>query len=395
MKVLHEATAACLIEQVPEILRRWEARVRREVPAAKELEGSTLYNNLRPFLGEVASTLAPAAQLETPAESNSAREHGSLRALLPAYSVGDVFREYRLLRQTILEVLDERHCAAPDERDQIADALDLAMEEAAGQYALVHDQAERRRGDEACSMVAHLVEVDRDKVETTSLIVHDLRTPLTCFLVSLQTLQMSGRLGQGDDELVSIAVQGGQKLLRMINDVLDISRSEAGKLTLEFQMLEPAALVERALREIEPLAREKGLSLVDDVAPGLAPFRGDGEKLGRVLTNLLGNAVQFTPNGGTIHVTAATDTSGDVEFSVRDTGEGIPGEAFDDIFEMFGQGRRRTPGQTRSSGLGLRFCKIVVEAHRGRIHVESEPGQGSRFAFNVPALRSGMPPDSR
>jgi signal transduction histidine kinase len=170
----------------------------------------------------------------------------------------------------------------------------------------------------------------------------------------------------------------------MINDMLVVSRAEGGALDLERRELLAGALVEQALAQVLPLAQRKGLSLTTAIDPALSTVSGDEEKLRRTLVNLLGNAVKFTPRGGAVQVsTAALD--GGVRVAIHDTGPGIPRESFALIFEKFGQVGARKDGQMPSTGLGLTFCKMVVEAHGGRIWVESEVGQGSTFSFTLPS----------
>jgi signal transduction histidine kinase len=174
----------------------------------------------------------------------------------------------------------------------------------------------------------------------------------------------------------------------MISDLLDISKMEDGSLRLEIQDLAATELMEQALDQIEPLAQEKSLSLIRDFGTGSLTFPGDEEKLRRTLVNLLGNAVQFTPQGGTITASVwPGDGEKTVLLAVRDTGEGIPREAFECIFEKFGQVETGRAGQRLSTGLGLTFCKMVVEAHGGQIGVESELGCGSTFSFTLPRSR--------
>src|SRR5262249_4336103 len=166
-------------------------------------------------------------------------------------------------------------------------------------------------------------------------------------------------------------------LLGMISDLLDVSKMEAGSLRLEYRELDAAELVDRALKEIDLLAQRRNLSLVRDFPARSPVLSGDQEKLQRTLVNLLSNAVQYTPRGGII--TASVRPGSDeqsVVFAVSDTGEGIPREAFDRIFEKFGQVESGPAGQKLSTGLGLTFCKMVVEAHGGRVRVESELGRG-------------------
>jgi two-component system, sensor histidine kinase and response regulator len=125
--------------------------------------------------------------------------------------------------------------------------------------------------------------------------------------------------------------------------------------------------------------------LAQEIVPDLPTLYADEEKLLRTLVNLLGNAIKFTPAGGAVTLSARpSDTERVLLLSVTDTGEGIPAEAFARIFEKFGQVESRQAGRRMSTGLGLTFCKMVVEAHGGRIWVESELGQGSTFSFTVP-----------
>ena len=235
-----------------------------------------------------------------------------------------------------------------------------------------------------------LKELETLRDDLTHMIVHDLRTPLTSLLTGLQTLQYSERLDADDQEMLNISLSGGQTLLGMINDLLDVSKMEDGSLVLDKQSVQASALVAKALHQVEALAKEKHLTLKQEIPPDVPTFIGDEEKLRRTLVNLLGNAIKFTPLSGTITVAAQLkaqeqDTASSLVFSVRDTGEGIPSEAFERIFQKFGQVESRKAGRKMSTGLGLTFCKLVVEAHGGRIWVESELGQGSTFLFAIPA----------
>jgi len=230
-----------------------------------------------------------------------------------------------------------------------------------------------------------LQELEKLRDSLTHMIIHDLRTPLTSLLTGLQTVELLGELNVDQREFMDIAIRGGHTLLGMINDLLDISKMESGTLTLERESVSARALVDQALDQVGSLAGAKNLSLVADAAPDLPDLPADAEKLRRTLVNLLGNAVKFTPQDGTITVSArAQEDGGAVRFTVRDTGEGIPEEAFERIFEKFGQVETRKAGRKMSTGLGLTFCKMVVEAHGGRIWVESAPGAGSAFSFLIP-----------
>ena len=233
-----------------------------------------------------------------------------------------------------------------------------------------------------------LAESMRD--DLTGMMVHDLRTPLTSLLTGLQTVEIVGDLNPDQADMLEIAVEGGKTLLGMINDLLDISKMEDGSLALEYAPLDAAPLIERAVAQVGLLARDKNIALVTDAPADLPAFEADEEKLRRTLVNLLGNALKFTPSGGRVTVGARHEMTGrgeQIHFTVTDTGEGIPREAFERIFEKFGQVESRKAGRRMSTGLGLTFCRMAVEAHGGRIWVESELGVGSVFQFAVPRYR--------
>jgi len=185
--------------------------------------------------------------------------------------------------------------------------------------------------------------------------------------------------------LLDIAMRGGDTLLGMINDLLDISKMEDGSMRLELETVNVSAVVQEVAEQMTPLARESQLDLSVEPIDESLTVSADAEKLRRTLTNLLGNAVKFTGAGGRVTVGAAATDAGMVRFFVRDAGEGIPAEAQERIFEKFGQVETRRAGRKMSTGLGLTFCKMVVESHGGRIWVESELGKGSTFLFELPA----------
>ena len=225
--------------------------------------------------------------------------------------------------------------------------------------------------------------LEQYKDDLTHMLVHDLRTPLTSILSGMMTMEGLGEMNDLQQEMLTMGIQGGQILLDMINDLLDISKMEDGSLKLSREPLQPEAMATLALQQVRALAAGKELQLIADVDPDLPVIQADRDKLARTLVNLLGNACKFTPDGGTItFAVRALDHA--VRFSVSDTGEGIPAESFERIFDKFGQVETRKAGHKHSTGLGLTFCKMIVELHGGRIWVESELGQGSTFFFTLP-----------
>lgn len=226
----------------------------------------------------------------------------------------------------------------------------------------------------------------------THMVVHDLRTPLTSFISGLQTMECLGELSQIQKECLEMSIEGGHTLLGMINDLLDISKMESGSLALRCEEIAVPRLCARSVEQISSLAREKNLSLVCDIPSALPAIYADEEKLSRTLVNLMGNAVKFTPQNGIIRLfadfVARPQRTDAFIFNVSDSGEGVPPEAFEHIFEKFGQVESRKSGRSMSTGLGLTFCKMVVDAHEGRIWVESELGVGSNFVFAIPARKN-------
>jgi signal transduction histidine kinase len=247
----------------------------------------------------------------------------------------------------------------------------------------------RKAKDAAESNYQRLQELESLRDSLVHMLIHDMRTPLTSFSSGLQILERMGDLNDVQRECLTIALSGAECLLGMVNDLLDVSKMEAGLLELKPGKTDPVSLVRGAINQVAYTASSKNIDLRETCPPDLTPLHADGAKLERVLVNLLGNAIKFTPYDGTVTLSVSAgeelgQAPGSLVFSVVDTGRGIPEEAFEQIFEKFGQLEHRETGACSSTGLGLTFCKMVVEAHGGRIWVESEVGQGSRFSFVIP-----------
>jgi signal transduction histidine kinase len=225
-----------------------------------------------------------------------------------------------------------------------------------------------------------LQEVEQLRDDMRNMIVHDLRTPLTAVMIGVEMLEKHGALNETQREMMGIAIGGGKTLLGMINDLLDVEKMESGSTKLQYDSLSPAELVSDAVEQVSSLAEDGQTILVTEVAPGLPNFSADRNMLSRTLVNLIANAIKFT-RSGTVTIRAFRDEVNNLRFEIRDTGEGIPSEAFERIFEKFGQLDSRNRVGT---GLGLAFCKLAVEAHGGHIKVESTPGIGSTFSFTIP-----------
>ena len=231
---------------------------------------------------------------------------------------------------------------------------------------------------------SRLQELEAMRDSLIHMIVHDLRTPLTAVIGGLQTLSYIGELNTYQRELVAISTSGAKKLLDMVNDLLSISKMESGTLEISRQSVHAHEIGRRAVDQMRGLAQDKNIVLEHDCSAEMPLLSVDEEMMARILVNLIGNAIKFTPNDGAIHLRAWHDAeNGETHFAIKDSGQGIPPEAFERIFDKFGQVDGGT-GTRTSTGLGLTFCKMAIEAHGGRIGVESEVGQGSTFFFVLP-----------
>ena len=225
------------------------------------------------------------------------------------------------------------------------------------------------------------LELQRD--ELVQMLVHDLRNPLTSMLMGLEMISQSG-LPQEEQQNLDIAQQGAKSLLRMISEILDVSKAEAGHLQLSLAEMCPRKLLEDACASTRALAVDSGVRLQIKVGPATPNLRADRDKLHRVLVNLISNAIQHSPTGGMVAAHASHDPQqGEVFFEVADHGCGLPQEACGIIFEKYSQTRLRKAAKV-STGLGLPFCKMAIEAHGGRITVESELDHGTVFRFTIP-----------
>jgi signal transduction histidine kinase len=230
-------------------------------------------------------------------------------------------------------------------------------------------------------------ELSRQKDGLTDALVHDLRQPLTAVIGGLSSIALEPNLPRQTRELVGIAQLGAEQLLGMVNDLLDISRLEAGKPLFQPKPVGVALFVLGGVAPISQLAAERRQRLVVDLPEGLPDVAGDAERLRRVIMNLVGNAVKFTPDGGEIRVAGRTNEAGDrVLVSIADTGPGIAKQFHQAIFDRFAVLRQDNPTGRSSTGLGLTFSKMIAEAHRGQILVESELGRGSTFTLSLPVV---------
>ena len=235
---------------------------------------------------------------------------------------------------------------------------------------------------------SHQLEVvSQHKSEFLANMSHELRTPLNAIIGFSEVLseRMFGELNEKQDEYLKDIHASGQHLLSLINDILDLSKIEAGRMELEVSDFDLPTALDNALTLVRERAGRRGVALDMNVDERLGQIRGDERKVRQVVLNLLSNAIKFTPEGGRIEVLAAP-TDGLVEVSVSDTGVGVAPEDQEAVFEEFRQ-VGTADKKVEGTGLGLTLCRKFVELHGGKIWVKSQVGQGSTFTFTLPVRR--------
>ena len=294
------------------------------------------------------------------------------------------------LREPLVEVLGGK-----------VDRLPIALEHALSyrddgqeRFFLPHVLAIRDEGQGLLGAAVVLTDVtrfrllDQLKSDMVSTVSHELKTPLTGVQMTVHLLleEVVGPLNSKQIELLLAARQDSDRLLAMINDLLDLTRIEQGRVRLDRSLAAPADLVAEAIERFESRAKDGGITLNGSVAFGLPPVSVDRDRVAHVFDNLIGNALAHTPRGGSINLSAGAKPDGSIAFEVEDTGEGIAPEHLSRIFEKF----YRVPGSKSSggAGLGLAIAREIVEAHGGQIDAESQPGRGATFAFTLPTAPS-------
>lgn len=230
----------------------------------------------------------------------------------------------------------------------------------------------------------------------SAMLVHDLRTPLSAILGSLETVRMVGA-SEVQLELLDICTRSANRLLSIVNNLLDVSKMESGQMKLVRTPIEIPRLVEDSLDQLAPpengkriTRHEREVELQLEIADDLPMITADYDLICRVLVNLIGNAIRFEPRRGVVKLTVNSEesTPGALLFGVHDNGPGVAPEDQERIFEKFGQVESSRQGRKFSTGLGLTFCQLAILAHGGRIWVESTPGAGCTFYFTVPLEES-------
>jgi PAS domain S-box-containing protein len=252
--------------------------------------------------------------------------------------------------------------------------------------------------------ISRLKALEQDKEDFVTMLSHDLKTPITSIVGSLDLVR-EGRLGTVNEEqktFLESAVESCDEMVEMIDTLLDVYKFEAGKMKLAFHREDPRLLITRILSKFESVTRHSGHRLSAVCEEPLPEIRVERSKFSRLLNNILSNAIKFTPEGGEIELRAGrasgqarvpealysgripSNLGNYLQISVRDGGIGIPSDALEMIFDRYEQAKSRGVGKTRGTGLGLAFCRKVMDAHNGFIWAESTEGHGSTFFLLFP-----------
>jgi signal transduction histidine kinase len=261
----------------------------------------------------------------------------------------------------------------------------VAVESVASQIALALENA--RLSEEQENTIVQLKDVDRLKSEFLTSMSHELRTPLNSIIGFADVLLqgIDGELNEMALNDIRLIYNSGQHLLALINDILDLSKIEAGKMELVRQPLNVADAIKEVLAASTALLKKKPVEVIVEVEESLPPIYADKLRFNQVLLNLVSNSAKFTDEGSITLEAEIYDRDPDkMLISVSDTGIGIPPDKIDAVFDRFRQADSSTTRQYGGTGLGLAICEQLVEMHGGKIWITSEAGVGSTFHFTIP-----------
>jgi PAS domain S-box-containing protein len=253
-----------------------------------------------------------------------------------------------------------------------------------GFFLLLQDVTDLARKIEALTALnAKLQEMDRARSEFLTMVSHDLHTPLTAIKGSLDVLLHENVGVELSRELLGIAQKNADRLFRLVSDILDLARIEEGRFRMQRDLFDVVVTLRGTIDRLRRLAQEKSITLILKAPDELLPVFADGVRMEQGFTNLLGNALKFTPSGGRVDVTVK-ELATELMIEVRDSGVGIPTEHLHRVFDRFYRVPLPAGTEVEGTGLGLSICKAVVEEHGGRIWVESVVGKGTAFFLTIP-----------
>jgi two-component system phosphate regulon sensor histidine kinase PhoR len=363
MKILRQLATA-ILEERDTVLTRWRAQV-RALPSARDMDLPTLNDHIPGWIAEFAACLLQVSEMpEEDTEPSSPRAHGQQR-YEDGFDIEEVVAEYNILRDCVHELAERRDVEL---RGSARRFVDREFDDAIGCAVKAFAQGQARA-------------LQQRRAEHLAFVAHDLRTPLSAITFASHLLEQ--RLDGADDEtnrLLRILGRNARQLDAVVATVLTENTqllTELG-IKLERRTFDLWPMVETLLLDLEPIAAKAGTRVVNEV-PDELEARADANLLRRILQNLITNGIAYAP-GGTVAI-GARDMGPDqpIECWVRDDGAGIPAERIGKVFDTL-----ETDPQRDGTGLGLAIVKAFVEAHDGKVAVESAEGKGSTFRFTLP-----------
>jgi signal transduction histidine kinase/CheY-like chemotaxis protein len=364
------------------LIERWIRRAVQEQPHAARAHHSALLDHLPHLLHKLGQSLMESLDGEATPHRGAAREHGQQRWQV-GWSLLEVVNDYQILRLVVFEYLEENLERPLGFRE--GRAIDLALDEAiaasVSTYVFQSETALREHADA-------LKESDRRKTDFLAMLAHEMRNPLAPILTSIELLRLLGSHDAHVNQAREIIERQVKQMVRLVDDLLDLTRIARGKMELRRTRFEVSQAVNHAVQTIRPLLEAQGHHLSVKLPAEPISLEADEGRIVQVLINLLANAVKYTERGGRIEVSAARDGD-EAVLRVCDNGVGIEAEKLSAIFDLFTQIDRSLALAQGGLGIGLTLVRQLVELHGGRVSGHSDgPGCGSEFVVRLPAPAS-------
>lgn len=395
----HEELGRLILEQGDELIRRWKQRALLEQPTASRVHQDALADDLPGLLEAIAERLRREGEGSGEA-SRLADRHGKQR-WHAGWSLSELLRDYQILRLVLLDFLEEMLARPLSAREAIAVGLELddAAIGSVNAYVghseqAIRDEAQRRAEQDRLMRDAiaeglmreaeSLKASDRRKNEFLALLGHELRNPLGAMSNALALTQVLPPTSSDYQQATGVLERQMRQMERLVDDLLDISRIARGALELRRESVDVAASVRHSVENVRPMAQQRAQQLDLQVPDQPCWISADPSRLEQIVTNLLVNAIKYTPAGGKI-VCSVERQQARVLLRVRDNGIGIPPELVPHIFDMFTRAEQAARQADGGLGLGLTLVRHLVELHEGSIRVSSDgPGKGSEFVVELP-----------
>ncbi len=368
------------------LVERWSYRAVEEQPQAARVHHDALHDDLPDFLQTLGKSLAHSTDPEAAPHREPAREHGEQR-WEDGWSLSEVVRDYQILRLVIFDHLEQalERPLVVREVQALGLALDEAISASVASYVRRRDAHTRRIEEALRDQAADLREADRRKNEFLAVLAHELRNPMAPILNSVEVLRLLGPAEANVVRARDIVERQVKQMVRLVDDLLDLTRVAQGKVELRRTTFPVAAAVAEAVQTTAPLYQSQQHQLVVHLPDESLRLEADQARVVQILVNLLNNAAKYTDPGGRVDLTVAREGN-EAVLRVRDNGVGIEAEMLGRVFELFTQVGRSLGRSQGGLGIGLTLVRQLVELHAGRVTVHSEgPGKGSEFVVRLPA----------